>query len=209
MPGYENRYEISSHGRIRSLGFYSNNRWGTRTWRAGRILKGATIAPHGYRGVTLVDADGAHTLAKIHRLVLLTFVGEPPPDRPNALHHDDNPANNRVENLYWGTHSQNSHDSVVNGSHVQARKDTCDLGHRLVEPNLVPSTTNAGGRSCLACKMALANHNHDAKLHAQGRERTRYNRGKDGFQRRRGESWQDEAHRRYHHIMSGHAFGLL
>ncbi|WP_051233125.1 HNH endonuclease [Pseudonocardia asaccharolytica] len=159
--------------------------------------------------MTLVGDDNVHTTAKVHRLVLLAFVGEPPDDKPNALHRDDDPANNCVENLYWGTRSENTDDSVRNGSHVQARKATCALGHDLVAPNLVPSTTKAGGRSCLACKMAMANHLHDQRLRAQGRQRTRFNRGKDGFQRRAGEAWEDEAHRRYRHIMGVHAFGRL
>ena len=31
VPGYEGRYEVSSHGRVRSLDAYCGNRFGTRT----------------------------------------------------------------------------------------------------------------------------------------------------------------------------------
>lgn len=201
VPGYESRYEVSDHGRVRSLGFYMKNRGKTKSWKPGRILDGFAIQPQGYRGVTLVDEQGAHKVHKVHRLVLRAFVGEPPPDKPNGLHQDDNPANNHLSNLRWGTYRDNTYDSIENGSHVQSRKRRDALGHLLVAPNLVECTAEQGNRSCLACKLSQANHLHDTKLREQGRERTRYNRGRDGFQRRRGETWQEEAHRRYSHIM--------
>jgi hypothetical protein len=203
VVGYEGRYEASSHGRVRSLGFYSGNRWGTKTWRAGRTLTAFRVQGHGYYAVTLTDGE-TQTDERLHRIVLRAFVGEPPPDRPNGLHEDDDPANNRVENLRWGTRTDNAYDSVANGSHVQARKQTCDLGHLLIAPNLVESNAAVGHRACLACKLAHANALHDERLRAQGRERTRYNRGRDGFRRRAGETWQGEAHRRYAHIMRDH-----
>lgn len=209
VAGYENRYEVSSHGRVRSLGFYSANRWGTRTWRAGRVLKPFLVHPHDYRAVTLTDAEGVQRTSTVHRLVLRAFAGAPPAGATNGLHADDDPANNRADNLRWGTRSQNAVDSVVNGMHVQARKDACGLGHLLVPPNLVESSLDRGGRSCLACKLSRANYISDQRLREQGgRERTRYNRGRDGFMRSHGEGWGDEADRRYAHIMRDHD-GLL
>ena len=205
VPGYEDRYEVSSHGRVRSLDAYCGNRFGTRTLRKGRMLKLSVVKPHGYRSVQLADGRGNLTAVKVHRLVLRAFKGEPPPDKPNGLHEDDDPAHNHIENLRWGTYSENSDDNVENGNHVQARKKRDELGHLLVAPNLVASSA---GRNCLACKLSLANALHDERLRQQGRERTRYNRGRDGFQRCRGETWQEEAHRRYAHIMRDYAGGL-
>lgn len=208
VPGYEGRYEVGDHGRVRSLGFYMRNPRGSKTWKSGQALKGFAIQPQGYRGVTLVDENGEHKTHKVHRLVLRAFKGEPPPGKPNGLHKDDDPANNHLGNLRWGTYSENSYDSVANGNHTQARKRRCALDHLLAAPNLVECTAEQGNRSCLACKLSQANHLHDARLRKQGRERTRYNRGRDGFQRRRGETWQDEAHRRYAHIMRDYEGGL-
>jgi NUMOD4 motif-containing protein len=207
IPGYEGRYEASTEGRVRSLGFYvsMNHASGklVRFWKAGRVFRPTPVSS-GHLHVTLVDDHGVQSKHSVHRLVLLAHIGPPPPNKPFGLHQDDNPANNRLTNLYWGDRPDNSFDSVRNGTHVQASKFTCSLGHQLIEPNLVPSTSARGFRGCLACKLTQANHNHDAKLRAAGRERTRYNRGKDGFQRRAGESWEDEAHRRYQHIMQAH-----
>lgn len=207
IPGFEGRYEVSSLGRVRSMGFYSNNRYGTRTWRAGRVLK-ATIVPHtGYRAVTLVDEQRQHSIHRVHRLVLLAFIGPPPPGKPNGLHSDDNKLNNRLTNLRWGTHSDNNFDSVDNGSHAQARKQACDRGHLYVSCNVRNHSAAAGLRGCQSCHMAQINVHRDGLL---GRPRTRYNRGKDGFRRQAGETWEQEADRRYEHLKSiyPHEFGL-
>lgn len=172
-------------------------------WKAGRVLK-CTPTASGHRVAVLVDQDGTHTRIGVHRLVLLTFVGPAPAERPFGLHKDDDPNNNRLTNLYWGDRPANSHDSVRNGNHVQARKTACPLGHALVGPNLVPSTSKQGYRGCLACKKTQASHYADTRLRAQGRERTTYYRTKDGFQRRAGESFQEEADRRYTLLMNGY-----
>lgn len=47
----------------------------------------------------------------VHSLVLLTFRG-PPEEGQVCRHLDGNPANNKLDNLVWGTHSENAHDSV-------------------------------------------------------------------------------------------------
>lgn len=50
----------------------------------------------------------------VHRLVLEAFVG-PCPAGLMGRHLDDDPANNRVENLAWGTRLDNAADAVRNG----------------------------------------------------------------------------------------------
>jgi hypothetical protein len=199
IPGYEGRYEVSDHGNVRSVGFYVNSRGGGRTWRPSRALK---PTPHrqGYRMVTLTDGEGNRWTTKVPRLVLLAFVGPPPSGKEDALHEDDVPDHDHLGNLRWGDQSENSHDSVKNGCHPQARKRQDWLGHLLVAPNLVPS---AVGRQCLACKRTLSNRRADAR-----RQPTSFHRGADGFLRRIGESFEDEANRRYAHIMRNYEGGL-
>jgi hypothetical protein len=46
---------------------------------------------------------------RVHHAVLLTFVG-PRPDGQIGLHGDDDPTNNAVENLSWGTRLDNAAD---------------------------------------------------------------------------------------------------
>jgi hypothetical protein len=198
VRGYEGRYEVSDRGAIRSLGFYSHNRWGTQTWRAGRLLRPGRSSKFGHLGVVLVDRDGVHRTHRVHRLVLIAFRGDPPLGRPDCLHEDDDPTNNQLTNLRWGDRHDNAHDSVRNGGHTQTRKKACPLGHALAQPNLVPSGIERGERTCLSCHRAQMNHAADAR---RSTPRTRYNRGADGFQRRASETWQEEADRRYQHLM--------
>lgn len=58
---------------------------------------------------------------KVHRLVLETFVGY----RPKGLqcrHLDGNPANNRLDNLLWGTGKENIADKDRHGSMLRGEK---------------------------------------------------------------------------------------
>jgi hypothetical protein len=52
----------------------------------------------------------------IHRVVAQAFIPNPN-DLPNVLHKDNNPSNNSVDNLYWGTQSDNIKQSVKDGTH--------------------------------------------------------------------------------------------
>lgn len=44
---------------------------------------------------------------KVHRLVCEAFNGPPPKDKPVCMHLDENAANNRADNLAWGTQKEN------------------------------------------------------------------------------------------------------
>lgn len=104
--------------------------------------------------VDLRDRDGRRTQF-VHRLVLLAFVG-PCPDGAECCHADDDSSNNHLYNLRWDTHSANHHDLVRNGNHNMRRKTACPRGHRLQHPNLDPSETTRGRRTCLSCRRARA-----------------------------------------------------
>jgi hypothetical protein len=68
---------------------------------------------YGYVQIKLTR-DGKPFRTCVHRLVLLAFVG-PPPEGTQAMHADDNPQNNRLDNLSWGTWSENQAQRVRNG----------------------------------------------------------------------------------------------
>lgn len=206
VPGYEGRYEVSSHGRVRSLPFWTNNRWGPML-RSGKI-RTPKPNPRGYMTVDLADGEGEVERVRVHRLVLLAFVGPPPPDAPHGLHEDDDRGNNHVSNLYWGSQLENANDCINNGHNYQLVKVTCPVGHQLVAPNLVEwQSDSQEKRSCLACSLTANNHRQDASAAAAGQPRTRCNRGRDGFLRRLGEPFESEAHRRYAHIMGDQVGG--
>ena len=56
-----------------------------------------------YRFISYIDDDGKEKNAYIHRLVAEAFIKNPHPDQyDKVLHWDDDPSNNRCENLRWG-----------------------------------------------------------------------------------------------------------
>ena len=54
---------------------------------------------------------------RIHQLVLETYVG-PCPDGMECRHLDGNPTNNNLDNLCWGTHTENMQDMTRHGTHI-------------------------------------------------------------------------------------------
>jgi hypothetical protein len=163
VVGYENCYEVSSQGRVRSL--TREVKCGRGVGQiAGRILKTYPTGIRGYPTVKL-SLDGRKTGHLIHRLMLLTFIGEPEVDQ-ESCHRNDIPTDNRLENLRWDTHSRNMQDVVRNGNHDQASKTVCDSGHEFTEENTIIRFD--GRRGCKACKNANAR-----KQYAAGRHNVR------------------------------------
>lgn len=113
FPGYR----VSNMGRVQT-----RNRPGKRCrfvppeWKLAdtwRDMKGSRN-PSGHRTVTL-RYEGTVRKVYIHQLVLELFVG-PCPDGLECCHEDDNPENNRLDNLRWDTHGGNMKDMFHNGS---------------------------------------------------------------------------------------------
>lgn len=146
VVGFEGLYEVSDHGRVRSL-----DRMTARGLRKGQMMKPFALDT-GHLRVRL-SRDGRGSGPLVHRLVLEAFVG-PCPDGQEGCHSDGNPENNHVGNLRWATRSENQLDSVRHGTHQWARRTHCPRGHDLEHPNLVPSEYVKGTRSCLACSRA-------------------------------------------------------
>lgn len=91
----------------------------------------------------LLRVGGKQIKMFIHRAVLLAFRGEPKPGE-ESRHLDDNPANNRLENLVWGTRLENVEDKRRNGRlPIGERSGT----HRLTEEDVRRIRTLHGTRS--------------------------------------------------------------
>lgn len=149
IPGWEQYYEASTHGRIRSLDRFTIHSNGHPYRRKGRILKAWLLPNSGHHCVSLY-ADNKRTKFLVHRLVLTTFVGEPP-EGTEGCHNNGNPADNRLENLRWDTKKANAQDSLKHGTHFYANKTHCTHGHILESPNLVVAPSLGNRRNCLAC----------------------------------------------------------
>lgn len=71
-----------------------------------------------YKTIKLSNGLGNFKNFTIHRLVLLTFSGEPKCDNAKiARHLNDDKNDNRIENLAWGSSKDNSDDAIKNGKH--------------------------------------------------------------------------------------------
>jgi len=103
--GYGGIYEVSNTGLVRSM---------DRMLRAGkhqsRIYKGKIKSPQtlkksGHQYVFLYK-DNKMVNQYVHRLVALSFIPNPN-NYPNVCHKDNDPSNNSIDNLYWGTQKHN------------------------------------------------------------------------------------------------------
>lgn len=150
MPalGFEGSYEVSDHGRIRSLDRMITDSRGREYGRKGKILSPPTL-PNGY--VHCMLSKGVRKY--VHRLVLEAFVG-PCPDGMEACHGDGVRTNNALRNLRWDTRSENHRDKVRHGTHSETRKTECPMGHPLSSSNNRASMATEGHRACLACSRA-------------------------------------------------------
>ena len=149
IDGYEGYYEVSDHGRVRSLDrTVQHSRYGALN-RKGALLSTSPNST-GHYTVSL-HRDGKASSRKVHRLVLEAFVG-PCPDGMEACHWDDDKSNNSVSNLRWGTPSENVVDAVRNGVHRNSGKTHCRRGHAYDENNTY--LTPQGWRRCQKCGRA-------------------------------------------------------
>lgn len=101
IPGYEG-YFASSGGEIWSM--HSRGRT-SRQLAQGPPYRVPQSVCDGYKRVNLYQS-GRRAYMRVHRLVLLAFVG-PAPDGHEAMHLDNDKGNNRLDNLKWGTPSEN------------------------------------------------------------------------------------------------------
>lgn len=114
IKGYENRYEISNIGRVLSLPKL-HSRGGLRP---PKILSPGIYRKSGSEYLTVVlfrNKKAATT--KIHRLVAQAFIPNPE-NKPFINHIDNNPSNNKVENLEWCTNQENIRHMHLQGRHV-------------------------------------------------------------------------------------------
>lgn len=150
VPSYPG-YEVSDHGRVRSLDREGLSRWGTPRMFKGRVLTQVMVGGTGgrfYHACTLYR-DGEPKQVTVHVLVLETFVG-PRPEGMFGCHRDDDADNNRLRNLYWGTPAQNSRDMVNNGSCWKTNITHCPQGHEYTEANTYV-VAKSGHRQCRTC----------------------------------------------------------
>lgn len=113
VVGYEGLYEVSDHGRVRSVARVVVMRNGVPRPIRERLLK-AHVKEYGHRSVAL-SKNGVEMTYGVHRLVLLTFGGPPPFPEAATRHIDGDPTNNHPSNLCWGSAADNMADRGRHG----------------------------------------------------------------------------------------------
>lgn len=126
VPEFEDLYEVSNLGRVRSLPREN----GYRPVK-GRVLKPGHHGP-GYKSVVLSGGGIRHS-ALIHQLVMRAFVGEPE-EGQEVRHLNGQRDDNRLENLAWGTSAENEEDKRLHGNITCGEKNSmAKLTQRQVE----------------------------------------------------------------------------
>jgi len=82
------------------------------------------------------DEPGYVTNRSVHRLVAEAFLEPKPFDKALVRHKNDNPTDNRVENLCWGTYSDNLNDRIRNGKN-QSQIGSCNGNSKLSEDDVI------------------------------------------------------------------------
>lgn len=108
IPGYEGLYDASNLGRIRSY------------YRGCRFVKPVPCRD-GYPMVGLTRNGVRHGFG-VHRLVCLTFHGNPPFSGAEAAHLDGSRTNARASNLKWCTKRENHAHKVEHGTLIKGEE---------------------------------------------------------------------------------------
>lgn len=141
IPGWEDRYQVSDHGQVRSARRRGTTGKTLKPWQDGR----------GYLQVSLSRPGLLHT-RKVHQLVLEAFVGARPREQ-EGRHLNGDPTDNRAVNLAWGTRSEQRQDDVRNGVNPHSRKTHCPRDHPYDEENTRFETRGSRRyRRCRACE---------------------------------------------------------
>ena len=105
IKDYEDCYEISNEGRVRS-----KDRYVKVCGNGKRLIKGQIIKPNicvnGYYEVML-SRNKQRKVLLLHRLVAMHFIDNPM-GFPEVNHKDENITNNHVDNLEWCTSKYNA-----------------------------------------------------------------------------------------------------
>lgn len=120
VEGYEGEYKVSNLGRIKSF-----------KMKFGKQPTETIMQPQpehtGYMRVCLVK-NKKPKCVPVHRIVAETFIPNPE-NKPVIDHINGNRTDNRVENLRWVTHSENSQNTKYGSRRWNSKRVKDNCGH--------------------------------------------------------------------------------
>lgn len=114
IPGWEEYYEASSAGQIRSVDRLIVTASNARAFYRGRILR-SSLNGASYPTVTLCR-EGNKSRHMVHRLVCATFHGPPNPGAVEVDHRNGNRTDNAATNLRWVSQQENHEARLERGA---------------------------------------------------------------------------------------------
>ena len=120
----EPHFEVSDRGRARSLDYTIISKWKGITpytrKHQGRMLNPIRQST-GYLDITVdssqfVNGKRVPRHRSLASMILEAFIGPPTDEKYLATHKDDNPRNNKLKNLAWGSQTDNMQDKIRNGN---------------------------------------------------------------------------------------------
>lgn len=114
VKGYEDRYEVSNLGRVRSLMKQNVHGGGVRK-RDKPMIRKSHINTSGYYQIGL-QKEGKLEHLRVHRLVAIAFI--PNPENLPEVNHLKGKLDNRVESIEWSTPSNNQKHAYANNLRI-------------------------------------------------------------------------------------------
>ena len=118
VPGFEGRYEVSSHGRFKALAREIVYKDGRRGKLNEKMIKGSRMN----MGYISVSFD-TKTRCLAHQVVAKAFL-QGSEYRQTVNHKDGDKTNNHVSNLEWATYAENNHHARRTGLNAQHGETT-------------------------------------------------------------------------------------
>lgn len=179
IPGYEGLYEVSNLGHVRSVARIVRASGISQRRAFGRVLKPYTNKLR-YQYVAL-SKDGKPKTLLVHRLVANVFV--PNPNNYSIINHkDENPSNNRADNLEWCTQMYNVHYGTgmergdAKSNHGRMAVDKLDLnGNYICSYRSISEAAEAVGvrKQCI-CACLKGKHSNGRNVFTAGGYKWRY-----------------------------------
>jgi len=143
VPEFEDVYWVDRLGRI-----FTQPRMGSM----GGLIKVQRAKTGGYPIYRFYRPGCARTRT-LHTIVAEAFLGSRPEGQV-VRHLNGDCTDNRVENLAYGTPSENVFDAVRHGTHAQTAKTMCPQGHPYDAVNTYVLPSRPTARYCRACHRA-------------------------------------------------------